>query len=745
MRKKSGALLGERKRDQWRYLRFLGCFAMCLFGVSVCGAGKVKASDYDNAREFFESTGTDGYHAKVYDGTIYYATQAKLASNSNHLRYGTVGYDISLTANGQTVSFAVKRVEDGSGDIGSMKEVPGSRVSWNGYEYNLYSISRKELEALAQTQNKEAAKAIFNDSQIHVRIDAIMTTKQYGKMHGGVSENGSGGLHVWGTVYHLKNEGELAALKRRFAGHSFLSFYKIERILENYVLSVQYKLEGGAAEKKGYGEKEDVLQKNGKPVATAGRLMEELVLTDPQDVGLQKAGFHMETGREWSYQGRSFSPEERYWPSDIFPDIAKRDAVIYMMANWQPNTYTIQYDGNGGSGFLPASQVAYQGRFSLKKGFTRKGYDFIGYAVIRTSPEGEKSVYCDGKWRSWEKYKNRQEQWATYQPKQDYRLDETWISGGSTDTFTFLAQWKESIFKITTDKQKGSGGTDKFYEKYGIGWYGDAKGKEDIVSITVPSRKGYSFLGYYVYAQGYGRQIVDKKGRISQTDAGYFTEDSKVYANWEQEQYVLTFDKQKGSGGLTGDGKDDKYTVAYQDRLPDITAPVRDGYEFQGYFAQKNGKGRQYYNERAIPIGCYEETENRTVYAYWKDYMEPSVSLRVEPDNWTNLPNGVKLTAVAKDDGSGLSSVELYQGEKLVAQKTGLKNVKTYTLTYYDKTEGSIPYRAVATDMEGNKSDVQNVEYYDVTAPKGQMLEGKESHEGTNLEVELFVTDYKIK
>ena len=42
------------------------------------------ASSYTNAKEFYESTGLHGkpYHVETVDGTIYYATYAKLASSS---------------------------------------------------------------------------------------------------------------------------------------------------------------------------------------------------------------------------------------------------------------------------------------------------------------------------------------------------------------------------------------------------------------------------------------------------------------------------------------------------------------------------------------------------------------------------------------------------------------------------------------------------------------------------------------
>ena len=43
-------------------------------------------SIYTNAKEFYENTGqTDGKHIDVINGTVYFATKAKLASSSSNL------------------------------------------------------------------------------------------------------------------------------------------------------------------------------------------------------------------------------------------------------------------------------------------------------------------------------------------------------------------------------------------------------------------------------------------------------------------------------------------------------------------------------------------------------------------------------------------------------------------------------------------------------------------------------------
>ena len=68
------------------------------------------AIDYTNALNFFQNTGQNngGKHIKVNNGIIYFATSAKLAGTySSRTVYSTLGYDVTLTAGGKSVTFAV--------------------------------------------------------------------------------------------------------------------------------------------------------------------------------------------------------------------------------------------------------------------------------------------------------------------------------------------------------------------------------------------------------------------------------------------------------------------------------------------------------------------------------------------------------------------------------------------------------------------------------------------------------------
>lgn len=102
-------------------------------------------------------------------------------------------------------------------------------------------------------------------------------------------------------------------------------------------------------------------------------------------------------------------------------------------------------------------------------------------------------------------------------------------------TATWYAQYNP-VHKITFDKQDGTGGTNSIYTDHLEGFFANSYGTGDAVeTITVPTRDGYSFKGYYASASD-TTQFVDSNGSIlsafwqyAQTQSSNFT----VYAQWQ--------------------------------------------------------------------------------------------------------------------------------------------------------------------------------------------------------------------
>ena len=690
---------------------------LCSFFMCISGEIYYGASRYNNAKLFFESTGQiDGKHIEVVDGMVYFATKGGLASSSTMLLVQTIGHDVTLSGNGKSITFSVKRG-------GSLQEVPGSRVQDSSHIYNLYQIETKRLIGLAKSTGYQDVETVLSAQRIMVRMDAIMTTKQNGKLHGSVEENGSGGLNESGTIYHLKNSSHLAQIKQIFSGFNFECFKEIETPLENYQLTLMYNVGENVSLGNGYHTGtftsgnttvSNILYKNGSIVKPSYKLLQEFYLVDPgvNGANLYKEGYHLGDGNGngvWkTSQGAEFSASELYHPKRIVPGVGTSNKTVVLHANWKPNDYSIVYNAAGGKGTVATTKATYDTYGQLRKNtFTKTGYYL---------PEGAEWIDEDGN---------------TYANGMSF-INWTAEQGGE---ITLYANWKPLVVMIDLDKQGGTGGTDAFWQKYGVGYYSEEECTNSILDISVPTRTGYTFKGYYSYVNGGLPLLIEQNGQIHVTNT-FFTKSKTAYANWVANTYTITYDKQ---GGIFGT---DSAIATYDEVFPSADAPVRNGYTFKGYFTERNGNGTCIYNENMASDLTFRYTKDLPLYAYWIDESAPEITLNVSHDTWTNQE--VTLTAEAWDFGSGLSSVTIYRidedgNEQEVAAAEDLNGAQMKELSFVNTEEGIIRYKAVAADEKGNTSESYNVVYYDITAPTGTVIV-TETEDG-RFHFEIDITD----
>ena len=657
------------------------------------------ATSYTNAKEFYESTYTDkgAYHVDTAYGKVYYATQAKLASSSTNTRYYTVGFDVTLSGNGHSVSFTVQR------QGGSMTQV-GNPVRSGNYEYNLYVITEDKLFELATKANSTSAAYVLSTSTINVRMDAIMTTISAGSTtpNGGITENGYGGFTKRGTIYRLKNSADLKAIKEIFSGHTFESYKEIYADLENYLLKVRYNVLGlnpigntPTLSNSSYKfDTAGLLQKSGSTYYDESRTLKKITLLNTGSIGLSKTGYHLQSGKEWvTDNSRYFASNSTHQSTVVDPTVGYQNHGITLYANWKPNTCKVNYNANGGKGSISPSTLVYDTESNLRANtFTRTGYTLV---------QGKEWIDANGN---------------TYESGQAVKN----LTTANNAEITLYANWVPCVYQITTDKQNGTGGTDVFFEKYDTGFYSNEGCTNNIDVISIPTRVGYTLLGYYARMNG-GQLIVDASGQISVPNTT-FIKDSVIYANWKANQYMITFDKQGGEYGT------DTAVATYDKVFPIADAPVWEGYSFKGYFTEPGGKGTKVYNEFMASDMIYTYARNITVYAYWEDDVAPLLTFTADHDTWTNQK--VTVTAESYDYGSGLSSLTIYQigaGNSLtpVATATNLNGLKAKTLSFVNTQEGIVRYKAIATDMEGNAVESYTVVYYDITAPSGTIVDSK--------------------
>ena len=156
------------------------------------------------------------------------------------------------------------------------------------------------------------------------------------------------------------------------------------------------------------------------------------------------------------------------------------------------------------------------------------------------------------------------------------------------------------VFDVTLDVDGGSGGTRSIKAAYDYA----------MPAITVPTRRGYTFGGYYSARNGEGTQYYTSAGKSARTYSGTFLPGT-LYAKWTAKEYTLTLDRQSGSGGTSS------VTAKFGSAMPAISVPTRSNYVFGGYWTGKNGAGTQYYDDSGKSVREWDKTASTTLYAKW--------------------------------------------------------------------------------------------------------------------------------
>ena len=278
---------------------------------------------------------------------------------------------------------------------------------------------------------------------------------------------------------------------------------------------------------------------------------------------------------------------------------------VVVSAKWEPITYTIDFDTNGGLPTLSSIDYTIESDSFTLQEITKAGYTFDGWY------NGETKV--------------------------------TEITTGTYGNMTLVAKWTADLYTISYDLADGVNSPEN-PTSYTI--------ESGLITLKDPTREGYTFAGWYNGEQlvttidsntlenisltakwtvnsykltfdvdgnltertfKYGESItaIENPTKVGHTFAGWSKEipetmpanDITVEAKWAINSYDITYDL---AGGVNNSENPTSYTI--ESGLITLKNPTREGYTFLGWY---NG-------EQLVTIIDSNTLENITLTAKWK-------------------------------------------------------------------------------------------------------------------------------
>lgn len=303
--------------------------------------------------------------------------------------------------------------------------------------------------------------------------------------------------------------------------------------------------------------------------------------------------------------------------------------ILY--AYWIPDTYTVTFDKQGGTGGSNSVIASYEQAMPTATAPEKTGYRFLGYYYA--NPTGTDIQYYDGNMVS----------------------VKSWNISRNT---TLYAKWDANKYTVILNQDGGIDGQNYCKVKY----------DEEMPEIQEPHKTGYTFSGYYTEQNGQGTKYYNAD-MTSAKNWDIDQDNISLYAYWTPTSYTITFDKQGGIGGT-----DEVDSVYYQGDLPEgLVAPTREGYIFKGFYKSPNGIGKQYYGSEMNAMFYLDVAENITLYAYW-DTIVYEITYQIDdykgfPEDFEN-PNPITYTV---EDSFEFISVEA-NGYRVVWTPSQIEN-----------------------------------------------------------------------
>ena len=296
-----------------------------------------------------------------------------------------------------------------------------------------------------------------------------------------------------------------------------------------------------------------IVQSNGGTGKLANQSVTVGVQTMLNECSLTKDGY---TFGGWA---TTASGSASYTDGATFTATAEASTTLY--AVWVPNSNSIIFNANGGSGFMDSISVETGKSVNLPaNAFSKTGYTFMGWSDVQGSTV---------------KYTDRQ-----------------FITMTSSATITLYAVWGANDNALVLKANNGTSAETTIHIK---------TGESKNLPANTFAKSGYTFIGW----------STSSGGSVEYTDGASYTmgeSSATLYAIWEANTNTVTFNANGGIG-----------TMSAQQIKTDAKANLnantftREGYTFAGWATTSTGNA-VYADTASYTMG---KESNYTLYAVW--------------------------------------------------------------------------------------------------------------------------------
>lgn len=277
---------------------------------------------------------------------------------------------------------------------------------------------------------------------------------------------------------------------------------------------------------------------------------------------------------------------------------------------------------------------------------------------------------------------------------------------------------------LSYDENGGSGSMDEQSVEKG--------GSVTILSNAFTAPTGYTFKEWNNNAKGSGTTYTAGQSVT-------LTEDLTLYAVWSPLSYTVTLDATGGTGGTAS------VTAVFDEAMPNIAIPTRANYIFKGYFAEKNGTGKQYYDENGSSTNSWITPSDATLYAAWEEKSSETPSTGGDLHFWffnaadataNGLTNDATVFSNMVNSGSQMAGSITIDGKSYsVTRRTG-DNAKFGEFTIPSGKKGIFYALAISSGGSDRQINlISNETKIELTVPGGsdsyKRIESEELPAGT--------------